>query len=233
MAVENKSYFELQEFDLGIFSIEDKEKSISDKLNDKLGIEKVKSKFLSIESKLSELSKVQTRINQLIDQNSNEINQLNTTLYSGKIRNNKESEAIEIEIQNKTSEIESYKAKNQKLLENLSKLNEIKDSFQLKIFSLEEKWINSEKKLKNDLEILINEKSKLNEKRTNLLQKLDPKILKLYETFISKNRTNGISKLENRISTCCKIELPNAFIEKIKKSEIPIICNCGKSLISE
>ncbi len=212
MAVENKSYFELQEFDLGIFSIEDKEKSISDKLNDKLGIEEVKSKFLSIESKLSELSKVQIRINQLIDQNSNEINQLNTTLYSGKIRNNKESEAIEIEIRNKTSEIESYKAKNQKLLENLSKLNEIKDSFQLKIFSLEEKWINSEKKLKNDLEILINEKSKLNEKRTNLLQKLDPKILKLYETFISKNRTNGISKLENRISTCCKIELPNAFI---------------------
>jgi len=64
-------------------------------------------------------------------------------------------------------------------------------------------------------------------------QKLDPKILKLYETFITKNRTNGISKLENRISTCCKIELPNAFIEKIKKSEIPIICNCGKSLISE
>ena len=115
----------------------------------------------------------------------------------------------------------------------LEKLNEIKDTFQLKIFSLEEKWINSEKKLKNDLEILINEKSKLNEKRTNLLQKLDPKILKLYETFISKNRTNGISKLENRISTCCKIELPNAFIEKIKKSEIPIICNCGKSLISE
>ena len=59
---------------------------------------------------------------------------MNTTLYSGKIRNNKESEAIEIEIQNKTSDIESYKAKNQKLLENLSKLNEIKDSFQLKIF---------------------------------------------------------------------------------------------------
>ena len=87
--------------------------------------------------------------------------------------------------------------------------------------------------LKNDLEILNNEKSKLNEKRTNLLQKLDPKILKLYETFISKNRTNGISRLENRICTCCKIELPNAFIEKIKKSEIPIICNCGKSLISE
>ena len=140
MAVENKSYFDLQEFDLGIFSLEDKEKSISDKLNNKIGIEEVKSKFLSIESKLSELSKVQIKINQLIDQNSNEINQLNTTLYSGKIRNNKESEAIEIQIQNKTSEIESYKAKNQKLLENLSKLKEIKDTFQLKIFSLEEKF---------------------------------------------------------------------------------------------
>ena len=72
MAVENKSYFDQQKFDLGIFSIEDKEKSISDKLNNKIGIEEIKSKFLSIESKLSELSKVQIRINQLIDQNSNE-----------------------------------------------------------------------------------------------------------------------------------------------------------------
>ncbi|MBL06771.1 MAG: hypothetical protein CL773_02750 [Chloroflexi bacterium] len=233
MPIENKSYFELQQFDLGIFSIEDKEKEISNKLNDKLGMEEVKSKFTAIESKLSELSKVQIRINQFIDQNSNEINELNTTLYSGKIRNTKESEAIEIEIQNKTSEIESYKTKNQKLIENLSKLNEIKDNFQLKIFSLEEKWINSEKKLKNDLEILNNQKSILYEKRNDLLQKLDPKILKLYETFISKNRNNGISKLENKVSTCCKIELPNAFIEKIKKSEVPIICNCGKSLISE
>ena len=148
MPIENKSYFELQQFDLGIFSIEDKEKEISNKLNDKLGMEEVKSKFTAIESKLSELSKVQIRINQFIDQNSNEINELNTTLYSGKIRNTKESEAIEIEIQNKTSEIESYKTKNQKLIENLSKLNEIKDNFQLKIFSLEEKWINSEKNLK-------------------------------------------------------------------------------------
>ena len=233
MPIENKSYFELQQFDLGIFSIEDKEKEISNKLNDKLGMEEIKSKFTAIESKLSELSKVQIRINQFIDQNSNEINELNTTLYSGKIRNTKESEAIEIEIQNKTSEIESYKTKNQKLIENLSKLNEIKDNFQLKIFSLEEKWINSEKKLKNDLEILNNQKSILYEKRNDLLQKLDPKILKLYETFISKNRNNGISKLENKVSTCCKIELPNAFIEKIKKSEVPIICNCGKSLISE
>ena len=69
---------------------------------------------------------------------------------------------------------------------------------------MEEKWINSEKKLKNDLEILISEKSKLNEKRTNLLQKLDPKILKLYERFITKNRTNGISKLENRIVSIFK-----------------------------
>ena len=49
--------------------------------------------------------------NQIIDQINNEINELNSTLYSGKIRNTKEVEALEIEIKNKTTSLESYESK--------------------------------------------------------------------------------------------------------------------------
>ena len=43
----------------------------------------------------------------------------------------------------------------------------------------------------------------------------------------------SIVKIDNDLSPCCKIKLPNAFVEKVKISLDPIICNCGKSLIME
>ena len=174
-----------------------------------------------------------TSDDQIIDQTSNEINELNTTLYSGKIRNTKEVEAIEIEIKNKNEHLTSYESKISKVNENITKLSEIKENYELKIFSLEEKWIDLEKKFNYEIETLNNDRLNLEEKREGLSRKLDKNTLNLYDSFMKKSRNVGISKLDNKISTCCKIELPNAFVEKIKNSELPIVCNCGKSLISE
>jgi len=233
MAEENHNLFELQKYDLSIFKIEDRVNQILEKLNDKLGIDDLKSKLVLIEEKFLDLTKLQINVTQLIDQTSNEINELNTTLYSGKIRNTKEVEALEIEIKSKTELLSSYEAKLNKIIENVSKLRDIKENYELKIFSLEEKWIEYEKKFNSEVEKLNNDKLSIGNKRKILSEKLDKNILNLYDSFIFKSRNVGISRLENRRSTCCKIELPNAFIEKIKNSDLPIVCNCGKSLISE
>lgn len=233
MADKNHNLFELQKYDLSIFNIEDKLNQIIKKLDEKLGIEDLKTKLGLIEEKFHDLTKLQIKVNQVIDQTSNEINELNTTLYSGKIRNTKEVEAIEIEIKNKTELLASYESKLNKVNENVSKLNGIKENYELKIFSLEEKWIDFEKKINSEIETLSSNRLNIQNKRKTLSEKLDKNILNLYDSFIQKNRSVGISRLENRRSTCCKIELPNAFIEKIKKNELPIVCNCGKSLISE
>ena len=233
MADENHNLFELQKYDLSIFNIEDKENQIIKKLDEKLGIEDLKSKLRLIEEKFQDLTKLQIKVNQVIDQTNNEINQLNTTLYSGKIRNTKEVEAIEIEIKNKTELLASYEPKLIKVNENVTKLNGIKENYELKIFSLEEKWVDYEKKINSEIETLNSDRLNIQNKRKILSEKFDKNILNLYDSFIQKSRSVGISRLENRRSTCCKIELPNAFIEKIKNSELPIVCNCGKSLISE
>ena len=137
MADENHKFFQLQEYDLNIFNIEDNLSQISIKLEEKLGIEDIRKKFNMIEIKFDELTKLQIKINQTIDHTNNEINELNTTLYSGKIRNNKEVEAIEIEIKNKSESLALYETKQDQVNENISKLNEIKENYELKIFALE------------------------------------------------------------------------------------------------
>ena len=168
MAEENHNLFQLQEYDLGIFNNEDKVNQILKKIDEKLGIDDLKSKLELIEEKFEDLTKLQLRVNQIIDQTSNEINELNTTLYSGKIRNTKEVEAIEIEIKNKNEHLTSYESKISKVNENITKLSEIKENYELKIFSLEEKWIDLEKKFNYEIETLNNDRLNLEEKREGL-----------------------------------------------------------------
>ena len=63
MADENHNLFELQKYDLSIFNIEDKENQIIKKLDEKLGIEDLKSKLRLIEEKFQDLTKLQIKVN--------------------------------------------------------------------------------------------------------------------------------------------------------------------------
>ena len=56
MADENHKFFQLQEYDLNIFNIEDNLSQISIKLEEKLGIEDIRKKFNMIEESHAEIS---------------------------------------------------------------------------------------------------------------------------------------------------------------------------------
>ena len=114
-----------------------------------------------------------------------------------------------------------------------NKLKDLKESMEIKIMTSEEDWNNLEIKLNEQIKSFNDKKISLLEIKNSLSKSLDKNVLNLYENFLSKSRSLGIAKLENNISSCCKMELPNAFIEKIKSTTAPIVCNCGKSLISE
>ena len=103
----------------------------------------------------------------------------------------------------------------------------------MKILSSEEKWIDIKNKLLLDQKKYKQHLEKINIERVKLSKKINKQLLDLYERFFALNGNFGIVKIDNDLSPCCKIKLPNAFVEKVKISIDPIICNCGKSLIME
>ena len=103
----------------------------------------------------------------------------------------------------------------------------------MKILSSEEKWLDIKNKLLLDQKKHKQHLEKINIERVKLSKKINKQILDLYERFFALNGNFGIVKIDNDLSPCCKIKLPNAFVEKVKISLDPIICNCGKSLIME
>tara|TARA_B110000438_G_scaffold301884_1_gene357965 strand:+ start:52 stop:753 length:702 start_codon:yes stop_codon:yes gene_type:complete len=233
MSEENQNYFEIQKHDSEIILIDNKILIIKKELLSQKGIPNMKEKVNVIDDKLNQQIKLQIQINQSLDECTGIINGLNTTLYSGKIRNNKEVEAIQLELKTKTNILDDLNPKSLKVLENINKLTDLKESIEIKIMTTEENWNNLEIKLNEQIKSFDLQKTTLIEIKKSLSKSLNKNVLNLYENFLSKSGSIGIAKLENNISSCCKMELPNAFIEKIKSTTTPIVCNCGKSLIAE
>ena len=233
MPEDNYRLFELQDLDIKKKSLINGIGNIDKKLADSLGIKKLNLNLELVIKKLNEQKKAQIKINQSRELNENEINNLNTRLYSGQIRNNKEAEAIKFELESKNKIIEQISTTSDKVNENIEKIDQIKENLELKILSSEEKWLDIKNKLLLDQKKHKQHLEKINIERVKLSKKINKQILDLYERFFALNGNFGIVKIDNDLSPCCKIKLPNAFVEKVKISLDPIICNCGKSLIME
>lgn len=233
MPEDNYRLFELQDLDIKKKSLINGIGNIDKKLADSLGIKELNLNLELVIKKLNEQKKAQIKINQSRELNENEINNLNTRLYSGQIRNNKEAEAIKFELESKNKIIEQISTTSDKVNENIEKIDQIKENLELKILSSEEKWIDIKNKLLFDQKKYKQDLEKIKIERVKLSKKINKQILDLYERFFALNGNFGIVKIDNDLSPCCKIKLPNAFVEKVKISLDPIICNCGKSLIME
>ena len=233
MPKDNYMLFELQDLDIKKKSLINGITNIDKKLEDSLGIKELNLNLELVIEKLNEQNKAQIKINQSRELNEHEINNLNTRLYSGQIRNNKEAEAIKFEIEKKNETVQQISTKIDKFNENIKKIDQIKDNLELKILSSEEKWIDIKSKLLLDQKTYKQHLEKIQTERVKISKKINAQLLDLYERFFSLNGNFGIVKIDNNLSPCCKIKLPNAFVEKVKISLDPIICNCGKSLIME
>ena len=233
MPEDNYRLFELQDLDIKKKSLINGIGNIDKKLADSLGIKELNLNLELVIKKLNEQKKAQIKINQSRELNENEINNLNTRLYSGQIRNNKEAEAIKFELESKNEIIQQISSTSDKVNENIEKIDQIKENLELKILSSEEKWIDIKNKLLFDQKKYKQDLEKIKIERVKLSKKINKQILDLYERFFALNGNFGIVKIDNDLSPCCKIKLPNAFVEKVKISLDPIICNCGKSLIME
>ena len=91
MPEDNYRLFELQDLDIKKKSLINGIGNIDKKLADSLGIKELNLNLELVIKKLNEQKKAQIKINQSRELNENEINNLNTRLYSGQIRNNKEA----------------------------------------------------------------------------------------------------------------------------------------------
>jgi uncharacterized protein len=227
-----ETLFHLQEIDLQLIQAQKRLSEIATILADNKLILEAQTQ---VETAQKTLTPLQTKAHNLeleIQSTSEKIRLTDQQLYSGKVRNPKELQEMQQEIQslkNRTRELEDV------LLETMLNVETAENTLSEKQTDLQQLTSQSE----NDHQHLIDEQKKLlgdikalRQKRESVLPPITPESLKIYDTLRPRKNNQPIALLVNGSCSVCRVEQDMAVISEVRKAQRLIPCaSCGRLLV--
>jgi len=228
MSVANQLY-QLQELDQEIESHEQALHKITDQLGENQVVVNARAGLSSEQQRLEELERQQHSSEWEINDLVAKLATAEEELYSGKIKNPKELENLQ-------REVNGFKARREQLED---KALQIMDQFELAMASvadlssgletLEANWHSQQQQLSTDMEQLKSILSDLTQKRKILLAQIDPQALESYHE-LKKQRGVAVAKVEQGICRGCLISLPITDLQRAKSGSLVRCSSCGRIL---
>jgi len=227
-----EALYHLQEIDLQIVGTHKRLTEIAAALSDNKIISEAQS---AVEAAQKTLTPSQTRARNLeleIQTNSDKIRQTDQQLYSGKVRNPKELQDMQHEIQSlkhRNSELEDV------LLEIMLTVEGAESDLGDKQRELgrltregqsgHQDLLDEQKKLQADLKLL-------GQKREGALPPITPDSLKTYTALRPRKNNQPIALLVNGSCSVCRVEQDMAVIAEVRKGQKLTPCSsCGRILV--
>jgi uncharacterized protein len=227
-----EALFHLQEIDLQLIQAQKRLSEITTALADNKIVLEAQTE---VETAQKTLTPLQTRARNLeleIQSASEKTRLTDQQLYSGKVRNPKELQEMQQEIQslkNRTRELEDV------LLETMLNVENAETTLSEKQADLQQLTSQSE----NDHRHLIDEQKKLHsdikllqQKRDDMLPPITPDSLKIYNSLRPRKNNQPIALLVNGSCSVCRVEQDMAVISEVRKGQKLIPCaSCGRLLV--
>ena len=227
-----EALYHLQEIDLQLIQAQKRLTEIAVALANNQIILDVQAQ---VEAAQKTLTPLQTRTRNLeleIQSTSDKIRLTDQQLYSGKVRNPKELQEMQQEIQslkNRNHELEDV------LLETMLNVENAETALDEKQADLQELSSQSE----SDHRHLLDEQKKLHsdiklfqQKREGLLPPITPDSQKIYNTLRPRKNNQPIALLVNGSCSVCRVEQDMAIISEVRKGQKLTPCtSCGRILV--
>ena len=225
-----KSLIELQSIDLLIDAAFKEISSLKFQIQDNSRLDLFRDKIDKINKVVYLLNEQINKHNIHIESNNNKVLNLETRLYGGDIKNNKESEAT-------LAEIDSFKFQTKDLedksLEYIIKLEPIEKELVALTLSYEDEQKqtnNTRLTLHRDLEELKKKYIVLQNDKKNVVELVDKFYLEKY-FLIRKRKSNAVGTTDKGICTVCSVKLPTGELNSLKGSDDIFYCKtCGAIL---
>jgi len=228
MSVANQLY-QLQEIDLAIESNEQAVSQIASQLGESKAVVRAQAELTLEHQRLEELRHQQRSAEWEIDDLVAKLAIAEDKLYSGEIRNPKE-------LTNLQHEVEGLRAKRSQLEDKVLALMEQVELAMVSVASrssglkaLEVEWRSQQQQLSNDMEQLKTILSELNHKRQQLLAKIAPQAVELYNE-LKKQKGTAVAKVEQGICRGCRISLPITEVQRARSDTLVRCSSCGRIL---
>ena len=228
MTVANQLY-QLQEVDLAIEANEQAQSQIASQLGESKAVVKAQTELTLEQQRLEELGHQQRSAEWEIDDLVAKLAIAQDKLYSGEIRNPKE-------LTNLQHEVETLKARRSQLEDKVLALMEQVELATASVASrssglkaLEAEWRSQQQQLSKDMEQRKTILSELNHKRQQLLAKIAPQAVEVYNE-LRKQKGTAVAKVEQGICRGCRISLPTTELQRARSDTLVRCSSCGRIL---
>lgn len=227
-----ESLYSLQEIELHIAQVQKRLNEISAALSDNRAVSDAQQQLEAARQNLVPLQTKTRNLELEIQSNNDKIRQTDEALYSGRVRNPKELQDMQHEIQllkKRTADLEDTLLETMLLVETaeaehtqkLTALTQVQADGQKNHQGL----LEDQSKLKVDL-------AALGQKRAELLPQISEDNLKAYNTLKPRKSNQPIALLVNESCSFCRVEQEMAIISEARRGRKLMHCSsCGRILV--
>lgn len=231
--IQASELYRLQEIDLNVQQKHKRLEEIAAQLADNKAIAEAQQQVEANQQVLAPLQIKVRKLEQDIQANTSKVRETDENLYSGKVKNPKE-------LQDMQHEIQSLKKRNQELedtlLETMMSVDEadaaLKDST-AKLETLRAQFELANQSLIVEQKRLKSEGSALLKSREQLVPTIDTETMRVYSNLRRSKNNHAVAVLNNQSCSVCRVQQNMNVIESVRKNESLTYCSsCGRILIS-
>lgn len=224
--------YRLQEIDLNVQQHHKRLEEIAAQLADNKALAEAEAQVAANEQVLTPLKNKIRQLEQDIQANTAKVRETDEALYSGRVRNPKE-------LQDMQQEIQSLKKRNQELedvlLETMLTVDEADAALKASSANLETiraQFDLANKSLIEEQKRLRSEGSALLKSREQLLPSIEAATLKIYNNLRPRKNNQPVAVLVNQSCSVCRVQQDLHIVQAVRKGDSLTYCgNCGRILI--
>ena len=226
--------YDLQAVDRELDSRRERLTDIAVRLAGGSGLDDLRAEADDLKENLRRATNQQRDLEDAVARQTERVDENETKLYSGAIKNSRELEDLQAEVaQLKTqrSGIEDL------LLEALERVDELQASFNAvdgKLKRGDAAWQAEEAALNQEQTRLSAEVNEFSAQRTAMSGHMDAGMLALYEQVRKAHEGIAVAQVQRDRCEACRIGLPNRQLQELRTATTPVRCNnCGRILLIE
>jgi predicted nucleic acid-binding Zn-ribbon protein len=226
--------FQLQQLDLELDRLVAEKQAITAALQDSASLRSARAEYEAAQQKLQANLQAQREAEWTLKDLTQRLKTVEARLYNGSVKNDKEMNAVQGEIQRLRTQQDSQEVLVLDHIDTEETLSKDVEQKRRLVAAVDESWQQERAGLQQRLDQLEARMQQLQTRRTGITQGLDGSLLKRYQTLRSTRQGKAISKIEQNSCQWCRVILTPSEIQRVRlSSDVQTCMNCGRILYYE
>ena len=227
-----KQLFSLQEVDLDLDGVNNRIGEVERELEARLSLGKIEESLEQARTRLQEIQEAHRELQRETESQRERSSHLDTQLYGGDVANPRDLEALQLEANNVSHQLEQMDVR---LLELSLQAEDARTgiaALEQQLADTQAAWDARQAELWQLLEELTDRQEALVKDRSSLAAGVDSVELSRYEGLRRSKGGQAIARVVRGLCQACRMSLPSQHMQRVRTGRQTVFCNsCGRMLL--